>query len=292
MAAPLWLQGLVLGCTFAYLPSYWSFKELAPGGDARPWFQRWRGWPVIAKFLFGETKLIVEAPEKLRATAQGILAVAPHGFVSFNHALFFTDCAGWFSDNVWPADRRDLGASFVFKVPFYREFLLYLGCVDASGKVARRVLDSGRSLFVYPGGEAEQLRAAPGRHIAFWKTRKGFVRLAVERGIPLIPAYSFGENELYRPLPILVGFRLWLCKSFHVALPLGVGRWWCPLLPRKRALVSVIGPPVPVRQADRGSASYDEIVDETHAKFCAALVALFDRHKAALGCADATLEII
>ena len=46
-----------------------------------------------------------------------------------------------------------------------------------------------------------------------------------------------------------------------------------------------------VKQADRGSPSYDEIVDETHAKFCAALVALFDRHKATHA-PGATLEII
>ena len=37
-----------------------------------------------------------------------------------------TDCAGWFGDGVWPVDRRDLAASFVFKVPLYREFLLFL----------------------------------------------------------------------------------------------------------------------------------------------------------------------
>ncbi|KAH8076755.1 2-acylglycerol O-acyltransferase [Aureococcus anophagefferens] len=241
--APWWLQASVAAAVFAYLPSYWSFKELAPGGDCRRGFQCWAGWRAVASFLFGEAKLVVEAPEKLKACPQGILAVAPHGVVSFNHALYMTDCAGWFGDGV----------------PLYREFLLFLGNVDASRRVARRVLGSGRSLFVYPGGEAEQMRAAPGRHIAYWKTRKGFVRLAVEAGVPIIPSYAFGENELYAPLPLATGLRLWICRKFRVALPLG---------------------------------KFDETVDEVHAKVCAAVVALFDRHKAQHAHKDATLEII
>lgn len=291
--APWWLQASVAAAVFAYLPSYWSFKELAPGGDCRRGFQCWAGWRAVASFLFGEVRLVVEAPEKLKACPQGILAVAPHGVVSFNHALYMTDCAGWFGDGVWPVDRRDLAASFVFKVPLYREFLLFLGNVDASRRVARRVLGSGRSLFVYPGGEAEQMRAAPGRHIAYWKTRKGFVRLAVEAGVPIIPSYAFGENELYAPLPLATGLRLWICRKFRVALPLGVGRWWCPLLPRKRPLVGVVGPPIPVPCVDAADTQkFDETVDEVHAKVCAAVVALFDRHKNKYTHKDATLEII
>ena len=293
MAYPWYVQVGVLLVVFSYCPSYWSFKELSPAGDVKRWLQVWAGWKVIADFLFGETRLVVEAPEKLRACEQGILAAAPHGVVSFNHALFMTDCAGFFRDGVWPVDRRDLAASFVFKVPFYREFLLFLGNVDASGRVARRVVATGRSLFVYPGGEAEQMRAAPGRHIAYWKRRKGFVRLAVEAGLPLIPTYVFGENELYAPLPVATGFRLWVCATFRVAVPLGFGRWWCPLLPRKRALVAVVGPPLPVPHVDPADeAKFAETVDEVHGKFCRALCDLFDRHKGAHGAGAHTLEIV
>ena len=53
-AAPWWLQASVAAAVFAYLPSYWSFKELAPGGDCRRGFQCWAGWRAVASFLFGE----------------------------------------------------------------------------------------------------------------------------------------------------------------------------------------------------------------------------------------------
>ena len=293
MEAPWYVQLAICVAVLRYLPEYWSFKELSMDA-ASPAFQRWAGWARLARFLFGEARLVVEKPEALRACEQGVLAVAPHGVVSFNHALFFTDCAGWFRDDVWPVDRRDLAASFLFKIPLYRDFLLALGCVDASRNVARRVLASGRSLFVYPGGEQEQLRAAPRSHVALWRRRKGFARLAVEFGVPVIPAYAFGETELYAPVPLFVGARRKLAATARVALPLAWGRRWCPLLPRARPLVAVVGAPIPVPRVDprEDARKFDETVDEVHAKVLNALAALFDKHKSAHAEPGATLEII
>lgn len=276
-----------------YLRSFLSGVEFRAEGGSWKAFQQWSGWKPIMRFLFGECRLVVDDPAKLRACKQGILAAAPHGVVSFNHVLFITDAAGWLTDNVWPVDRRELGASAIFRIPLYRDLLLWLGCVDASLHVARRVLKSGRSLFVYPGGEAEQMRARPGDHIVYWQSRKGFVKLAVEFGIPLIPSYVFGENELFHPLNILSQFRMALCNKLHVAIPLGYGRWGTPL-PRKIPLVVTIGAPLEVPQKNRDDPDFDRIVDEVHAKFLDQMVALFDKHKGA--CASegeaATLRIL
>lgn len=271
-------QGASLMLVGMYLRSFLSGKEYSANG-AWPAFQRWSAWKPITRFLFGECKLVVEEPEKLRACKQGILAVAPHGVVSFNHVLYITDAAGWLSRDVWPVDRRELGASVIFRIPLYRELLLWLGCVDASLATARRVLKSGRSLFVYPGGEAEQMRARPGDHIAYWESRKGFVKLALEFGIPLIPSYCFGENELFHPLNMFSQLRMALCNKFHVAIPLGYGRWGT-LLPRKIPLVSVIGSPMEVPKMGRDDPDFSAKVDEVHAAFLEQTKALFDRHKA------------
>ncbi|KAJ1463206.1 diacylglycerol acyltransferase [Pelagophyceae sp. CCMP2097] len=294
--ANIWIHalGVCIGCIGVYLPRcYLSGLERTAAGGIWVEFQKHWFWKTLARWLFNDCKVVVEEPEKLRACKQGILAAAPHGVVSFNHAIFMTDVAGWFSDKVWPVDRRDLAASVVFKVPGYRELLMWTGNVDASAAVARKVLNSGRSLFVYPGGEAEQMRAAPGRHVAFWKTRKGFVKLAVEFGLPLIPAYSFGENDMYLPSGFLLKQRLWLCDKAHVAVPLVFGRsWLAPLLPRKVSLVAVIGEPMAVPKVARDDANFDATVDKVHAEFCGRLVLLFDRHKAQYATADAVLEII
>jgi hypothetical protein len=50
---------------------------------------------------------------------------------------------------------------------------------------------------VLVGGEHEQMTAKPGRHEIFIKKRKGFIKLALEYGVPIVPAYAFGETDLY-----------------------------------------------------------------------------------------------
>jgi 2-acylglycerol O-acyltransferase 2 len=47
----------------------------------------------------------------------------------------------------------------------------------------------------------------PGLELVFLKKRKGFIRLAMQHGSPIIPVYAFGQNGTYgwlRPGPPLV----------------------------------------------------------------------------------------
>lgn len=70
---------------------------------------------------------------------------------------------------------------------FYAQFLLYLGCVDAGASTANYNLQRGTSLFVYVGGEKEQLMTENGKHKIYLKSRKGFVKLALKHGAGLVP---------------------------------------------------------------------------------------------------------
>jgi len=288
----MWLVFAGVAAAFGvYLLTFLDGAERRLPGRIWPAFQRARFWRIVADYLFGSVKLTIEDPQKLRSVKQGILAVAPHGIVSFNHGLYFTDCCGFLTET-WLVDRRDLGASVLFFIPFWRDVMLWLGLVDASKKTASAVLKSGRSLFVYPGGEAEQMRTKPGHHIAYWQSRKGFVRLAVEFGVPVIPSYVFGENDLYNNVPLFYGVRMWICSKFKIAIPFVYGRMWCPLLPKKVPQLGVVGPPIEVPMLDPTDPEFEKVVDETHEKVLKELAALFDRHKEAYGCPEARLEII
>lgn len=44
-----------------------------------------------------------------------------------------------------------VAASVLFQMPVLRELCLWSACIDASRKVAKKALDMGYSLFVYPG---------------------------------------------------------------------------------------------------------------------------------------------
>jgi hypothetical protein len=67
------------------------------------------------------------------------------------------------------------------------KILLFLGCVDASSSTCHYNLKRGRSILVFIGGEKEQLLTKPGNHKIFLKSRKGFVKLALEYGVDLVP---------------------------------------------------------------------------------------------------------
>ena len=52
-----------------------------------------------------------------------------------------------------------------------------------------------------------------------------------------------------------------------------VGRWWCPVLPRKIPIVAVVGEPMPVKKvAKEDRAAFDAAVDAAHAEIICRLV--------------------
>ena len=69
------------------------------------------------------------------------------------------------------------------------------GTVAASPKNAAEALESGAALLVYPGGDYEVHRPSwQGNRVDF-DGRKGFIRLALEQDVPLVPVVSIGGQE-------------------------------------------------------------------------------------------------
>ena len=50
-------------------------------------------------------------------------------------------------------------------------------------------------LLVYPGGDYEVFRPSRQRHVVDFGGRKGYVRLAREAGVPIVPVASVGGQE-------------------------------------------------------------------------------------------------
>ena len=74
-------------------------------------------------------------------------------------------------------------------------FLRKFGTVAASPRNARRALESGAALLVYPGGDHEVHRPSWQRHTVDFDGRKGFIRLALEQDVPIVPVVSVGGQE-------------------------------------------------------------------------------------------------
>src|SRR3954452_991078 len=75
--------------------------------------------------------------------------------------------------------------------PFLRKF----GTVAASQENARKALDCGAAVLVYPGGDWEVNRPTWEGNKVDFAGRKGFIKLALDRGVPIVPIVSVGGQE-------------------------------------------------------------------------------------------------
>jgi 1-acyl-sn-glycerol-3-phosphate acyltransferase len=74
-------------------------------------------------------------------------------------------------------------------------WLRKFGTVAASPANARRALESGAALLVYPGGDYDVHRPSWQRNRVDFGGRKGFIRLAIEQNVPIVPVVSIGGQE-------------------------------------------------------------------------------------------------
>ncbi|HWK18212.1 MAG TPA: lysophospholipid acyltransferase family protein [Solirubrobacteraceae bacterium] len=69
------------------------------------------------------------------------------------------------------------------------------GTVAASPANASKALETGAALLVYPGGDYEVHRPSWQRNRVDFDHRKGFIRLALEQNVPIVPVVSIGGQE-------------------------------------------------------------------------------------------------
>ncbi len=141
-----------------------------------------------------------------------------------------------------------------FRVPVLRDLLLSLGALPASRENASRVLASGATLLAFPGGEQEAQRSFRRRNRINFRGRKGFIKLALEHGTPIVPIVNVGGHEVYLTL-ISSAFlarvtalrRLTGLKTLPVNLGLPWGIWstsFLPYLPLPAKMTFRVGKPV------------------------------------------------
>ena len=74
------------------------------------------------------------------------------------------------------------------------------GIVTAGHRNAQQILESGACVLVYPGGDVETHRPWTARNEIRFDGRKGFLKLARDAGVPIVPVVSTGGHETYLPL--------------------------------------------------------------------------------------------
>jgi hypothetical protein len=103
--------------------------------------------------------------------------------------------------------------------------------------------------------------------------------------------YTFGECDTYFTFNSFLKDLRVLLNKYKVPTVLFFGSSWMPLFPRTEAEVhTVVGQGMAFPKLE-GAALTDAAVDEWHAAYVKALVALFDAHKGALGKGHVQLEV-
>ena len=127
-----------------------------------------------------------------------------------------------------------LAHDLVLRVPVLA-FLRQYGVMAASHENARAALDAGAALLVYPGGDYESHRPTTHSDQVEFGGRRGYVKLALEAGVPIVPIVAIGGQET----------ALFLTRGQRLAKGLRLDR-----LARLKVLPITIGPPFGVNVLD------------------------------------------
>jgi 1-acyl-sn-glycerol-3-phosphate acyltransferase len=109
------------------------------------------------------------------------------------------------------------------------------GTLAASHDNARRAFERGAPVLVYPGGDYETFRPSWHSDRIEFGGRKGFIRLALEEGVPIVPVVAIGGQET----------ALFVTRGERAAKLIGLDR-----LARIKVLPVSIGPPFGINLLD------------------------------------------
>jgi 1-acyl-sn-glycerol-3-phosphate acyltransferase len=88
-----------------------------------------------------------------------------------------------------------LAHDMAVRPPVVNSFFPRLGGVRASPENAHKLFTAQRKVLVFPGGDVEALRPFRDRDKIVFGERMGYVRLAIEEGVPLIPVVTAGAHS-------------------------------------------------------------------------------------------------
>jgi len=282
---PLWLIfGFIFGRPVHWLPCalYGTIAAFyATTYRNRPSVNGTRSWDVVRRneLLWGgmqryfQGELLALAPLN-PATGPYIFGFHPHGVYPLT--CFWATRGPAFRQAFPGLDVDICGASVVFYAPFMRDICMWTGAREVSGTAIQTALRQKRSIMLVPGGQREMRHSEADPNILTLVTRhRGFVRMALQHGTPLVPVLSIGETMLLQNVraPRLQAYSL---RTVGVGFPIWpYGRWYSPL-PNPHPVLVIFGHPLVVPKTDHPSQT---LIEEVHEAYFKQLKAMFMTHR-------------
>jgi 1-acyl-sn-glycerol-3-phosphate acyltransferase len=181
-----------------------------------------------------------------------------------------------------------LAHNLVLSMPGLSRLRKY-GTVAAGHENAAKALDTGAALLVYPGGDYEVHRPSWESAKVDFAGRKGFIRLALDRDVPIVPVVSIGGQET--ALFLSRGERLaklfGLNRMFRLkVLPISIALPWglnvgdmLGHVPLPAKITTEVLPAIDLREEFGKDPDVDEIYDELIARMQGTLTALDEERR-------------
>ncbi|MBX7159085.1 MAG: acyltransferase family protein [Acidimicrobiia bacterium] len=161
-----------------------------------------------------------------------------------------------------------LAFDLLLAIPGMGDLVRKIGGVPAGHDTAERALESGASVVVYPGGDHEVFRPFWHRNHIDFDGRKGFVKLAIRTGVPIVPVVGHGGHETMVVVARGEGLarRLRLDRvrvkilPFALGGPLGVMPGFLPAVPIPAKITLQVLDPIDLSHIDPAAADDPEIL--------------------------------
>lgn len=160
-----------------------------------------------------------------------------------------------------------------YKFPYLGELMERAGCVVGTQENARTLIEQGEMIYIAPGGMKESLRPSTDKYRIIWDTRKGFARLSLETGSPIVLAACPRADDLYEVYPNPV--TKWVYKNFHLPLAFARGIGVTPL-PKPIKLYHALSEPIFPPKALQDPAARKRQLNRYHAKLAKRMQELMD----------------
>jgi len=154
-----------------------------------------------------------------------------------------------------------------------------LGVIEASRDNAAAALRSGAVVLVFPGGDYDSYRPTLSANTIDFNGRTGYVRTAIEAGVPIVPTVSVGgqETQLFLTRGHWMARRLGLSKAridilpVTFGFPFGLSVVFPPNLPLPAKIVTEVLEPIDIAARFGNDPDVDEVDSHVRAVMQAGL---------------------
>jgi 1-acyl-sn-glycerol-3-phosphate acyltransferase len=148
------------------------------------------------------------------------------------------------------------------------DWLRRAGVIEASRENAAKALRDGAVVLVFPGGDYDAYRPTLTENVIDFAGRTGYVRTAIETGVPIVPVVSIGaqETQLFLARGDSIAKRLGLQRlvraqilPISVGFPFGLSVIFPPNVPLPSKIVTKVLEPIDIAAEFGEDPDVDEV---------------------------------